>query len=312
MKALEIPITTPQNPLRCHNMLNDVKKGKIEFTPEFAKVFLQSTNNRKNIADFLDILEAHLANHPETANDYQRIILGIKARSDLPEEVINKIETLRQTYNIASIEIEISDKKYEVKGEDYRPICKLKFPKDLANLKMEKCDLSETEIDLSQSTFVTYMVFDACKMPSKLELNHSHIWSLYWFDINMENLEVNYPQEVHWLDYNAKTKLPKILDLSNIEKADSIMFSGCDMSNVQEIKFPQQVKTISLYRVDIPPTIDIEELEKTYYIVLNDCTYPSKKEQKQIAVLPGGESASSANLTSRLKEWMKGKLKNGR
>ncbi|MCM1323442.1 MAG: hypothetical protein NC218_04710 [Acetobacter sp.] len=312
MKALAIPITTPKNPIKCHNLLIDIKNGKRKFTPEFALEFLQSTNNRKNIADFLDILESHLANHPEMATNYQCILFGIKERSELPEEVINKAEVLRQTYNIASVEIEISDKKYEVKGEDYRSICKLKFPKGLATLKMEQCDLSETEIDLSQSTFVTYMVFNACKMPSKLELKPSNIWSLYWFDINMETLEINYPKEVHWLDYNAKTKLPKILDLSNIEKANSIMFNNCDMSNVQEIKFPQQVKDISFYRVDIPSTIDIEKLKKNYYIILNECTLPSKKEPKQIELLSKEKSVASANFKSRLSNWLREKLKNGR
>lgn len=312
MKALEIPITTPKNPIKCHNQLTAVKIGKIKFTPEFALEFLQSTNNHKNIAVFLEILESHLTNHPETAKDYQRILFGITENRSQSEEIIKKTKALRQTYGIKNMEFEVSKETYEAKDEDYRSICKLKFPKNLSALKMEQCDLSETEIDLSQSSWVTYMVFNACKMPSKLELNHLNIWALYLFDINMEAVKVKYPKEVHWLSYNAQTKLPKILDLSNIEKADSVTFNNCDMSSVQEIKFPQQTNTIHFYNVDIPPTIDIEELKKTYYVLLNDCNIPNKKEQKQIVVPPKEKTVTSENLKSRLNNWIKGKLKNGR
>ncbi len=310
MKALEIKITTPQNPLRCHNMLTAVKKGKTEFTPEFALAFLQSTNNRKNIADFVDILERHLAAHPETANDYKRVLFGITANRNQPENIAEKAETLRRTYNITGLEVKIKDKEFEDKNGDYRHVCKLKFPKDMTSLKMERCDLSETALDLSQSTFVTLTVFDNCKMPAKLKLNPAYTWALYWFDTDMSGFDVIYPKEVHWLNFNGKMKFPSVLDLSGIGKSDTVTFQNCDMTNVQEIKFPQTLEKIHFYRVNLPESLDIEKLKQSYYVILSDCTIPTNKEQQNEEIL--SPEAKNDNLKNRLSNWLKRKLGNAR
>ena len=76
----KIDITTPQNPLRCHNLLTAVKKGKTELTPDFALSFLQSTNNRKNIADFLEFLNQHFDTDSHKYAVYKPYIMALICR----------------------------------------------------------------------------------------------------------------------------------------------------------------------------------------------------------------------------------------
>lgn len=312
MKALEIKITNPQNPLKCHNVLTDIKKGRKEFTPDVARSFLQSTNNRKNIADFMDILENHLLKHPETVNDYKYILFGITANRSQPENIIEKAEALRRIYNISGIELEITDNIFEDKNEDYSNVNKLRFPKDLANMKMERCDLSKTEFDLSQSKFITLMVFDNCKMPPKVELNPTYIWALYWFNMDMNSFDITYPKEVHWLQFSDKMKFPSVLDLSGLDKVDTITFQNCDMSNIQEIQFPKTLKKLHLNKVNLPTCLDIEKLKQTYSIMLNECTFPIKKEKEEAKEEILSVEEKKDSLKNRLNKWLKGKLGNAR
>lgn len=279
MKAFEIKITTPQNPLRCHNMLTDVKKGKKELTSKFALEFLQSTNNRKNIADFLDILETHLTNHPETVKEYSRILFGLTTNRNQPEDITQKAKMLRQTYNITSAEVEIPNKSWEDKGTDYRCVSKLIFPKDLIKLDMEACDLSQTELTLSQATFVTLVQFDRCKMPPKIDFSTSCIWAIYYKRMDMASFEPSYPETLHYLDVDETTKFPSVLDLSKIKKINVLTFYDCDMSNIQEIRFPQSMGTLHLYKAVLPACLDIEELKKNCRVIINECMLPKQKEK---------------------------------
>ena len=73
----EIKITTPKNPLKCHNLLTDVKKDKIALTYEFALEFLQSTNNRKNIADFLELLNKKFECTPQEYMQYRPCLMAL-------------------------------------------------------------------------------------------------------------------------------------------------------------------------------------------------------------------------------------------
>lgn len=69
-----IKITTPENPIKCHNMLTQIKNGKKELSPEFGQKFLQSTNNRKNISVFLEILKMHLEDKAQDYSSYRYIL----------------------------------------------------------------------------------------------------------------------------------------------------------------------------------------------------------------------------------------------
>lgn len=307
MKALEIKITNPQNPLKCHNLLTDVKKGKIVFTPEFALDFLQSTNNRKNITDFVSILDSHLQNHPETASDYKRILYGITANRSQSEEIIKKAETLRQTYNITNTEVEITETGWEDNNEDYRCISKLIFPKKLANLQMEKCDLSETELDLSQSTFITHIRLDECKMPQKVDFGAPYIWAIYYKGMDISSFEAVYPEKMHFLNFDEKTKFPQVLDLSEIKEIHTLTFYDCDMSNIQEIKFPQSMDILHVYQAVLPACVDVEKLEQTSRVILNECVVPAKQKQTETKLIENNK-----NLKDRLCGWLKGKLGNAR
>ncbi len=86
-----IEITTPQNPLRCHNLLTDVKKGKIELTPAFAESFLQSTNNRKNIADFLELLNKRFETAPQEYIQYKPYIMALVCKREQSESIAQAI-----------------------------------------------------------------------------------------------------------------------------------------------------------------------------------------------------------------------------
>ncbi len=86
-----IEIITPKNPLKCHNILTDVKKGKIEFTPEFATEFLQSTNNRKNIADFLELLNKRFEITPQEYKQYKPHLMAMVCKREQPESVNHTI-----------------------------------------------------------------------------------------------------------------------------------------------------------------------------------------------------------------------------
>lgn len=93
-----IKITTPQNPLRCHNMLTDVKKGKMEFTPDFAQSFLQSTNNRKNIAVFLELISDKLQTTPSEYAQYKPYIMALVCKREQPVQIKQTIAELALKY----------------------------------------------------------------------------------------------------------------------------------------------------------------------------------------------------------------------
>lgn len=107
MKTLEIPITTPQNPLKCHNILTQLKKEKIKLSPTFCLEFLQSTNNRKNISDFLDILDEHIRKTPQEYPTYRAFVYGILPQREQPESIREKaVEMIVQYTNLQSLDKE--------------------------------------------------------------------------------------------------------------------------------------------------------------------------------------------------------------
>lgn len=93
-----IEITTPKNPLKCHNLLTDVKKGKTELTPEFAREFLQSTNNRKNIADFLELLNKRFEIAPQEYTQYKPYIMAMVCNREQPDSINQVIAETAQKY----------------------------------------------------------------------------------------------------------------------------------------------------------------------------------------------------------------------
>lgn len=86
-----IDITTPKNPLKCHNLLTEVKNGNAKLTPEFAREFLQSTNNRKNIAVFLEVLDEHITDSHKKYNTYKTYLMALICNREQSESIKEKI-----------------------------------------------------------------------------------------------------------------------------------------------------------------------------------------------------------------------------
>ncbi len=93
-----IDITVPKNPLKCHNLLMDVIKGKTEVTKEFALEFLQSTNNRKNIADFIEILDKHIEASPAEYATFKPFLMGILCNREQPACIKETIAQIALKY----------------------------------------------------------------------------------------------------------------------------------------------------------------------------------------------------------------------
>lgn len=296
----EIQVTTPKNPLKCHNLLTDVKNGKTELTPKFALEFMQSTDNPKNIADFLTILETHLQAHHEKVQDYQKVLLGIEARENQPEATKNKARTLH------SKEIEMSVEQYvfTYKNVDFKNISKLTFGRNVDDILCEQCDLSKTEFDITQTGLLTKAIFINCKMPSKLDLTTSKIWSLSFDEIDMTSFNPVYPKEVQRLSHSFldETMCPAVIDLSEIEKVDRLEFLNCNLHCVKEIKFPQSLKTIYLSNSLLPTWLDIEKLRKDYTVVVADCQIAPKQRSNYWAEnIASSLTDCKNNLWQRLK-----------
>lgn len=94
----EIKITTPKNPLKCHNLLTDVKKDKIALTYEFALEFLQSTNNRKNIADFLELLNKKFECTPQEYMQYRPCLMALLSNREQPDSINQTISETALKY----------------------------------------------------------------------------------------------------------------------------------------------------------------------------------------------------------------------
>ncbi len=86
-----IDITTPKNPIKCHNLLSSVKKGKVESTTEFAIMLLHATNNRKNIAVFIEVLDKHLEATPSAYETYRPYLIALICKREHPDYVYESI-----------------------------------------------------------------------------------------------------------------------------------------------------------------------------------------------------------------------------